>query len=558
MGLLKSLISSQKFPFLFYSAWFFLALWQAKYTELLSDEAYYWKYSQFLEWGYFDHPPMVALLAKIGTSLMPGELGVRLLFVLLGTSTIYLIQSLINPANKTLFYVIITSIGFLYFTSFLALPDVPLLFFTALFFLLLKRYFEKNSWLIAICLGLTIGCLLLSKYHGFLIIIFALIGSVKLLKRGSFYIIIVIAILVVIPHFIWQLNNHFPSIQYHFHDRNLDAYSIGNTINYVLVQLLLFGPFVGIFLWIGFFRSGPKNQLEKVLFWQVIGIFSFFFLLTFNGRVQGHWTSIMLIPLVYFGYNFLSKNLAYRKWIYYQWPITILIIVVVKAGLVFDLPFGEKFNRIFKDFKGKSTWAKSIHKTTKNTPLVFMNSYQNASVYEFYTGQLAITISNVMSRKNQYDLWRYEDTLRGKTVNIVPNYSVDGFDILPEVIPFTQIKTVHNFQHYGQIELTAKNWTSIHAKGEDLPLVLSLQNSGSFNFIENSDYPSVITYTYFEDNHFIGQYRTHVKLNTIEKEDFKIILKTPDIKSTYQVYFSIQTGWLPPSLNSRVYELTLN
>ena len=552
MTYLKKIISSKHFTYLFYGLWFLVAFWQASFTELLSDEAYYWKYSQFLEWGYFDHPPMVALLIKIGSNLLPGELGVRLLFVLLGTATIYLIQRLINPFNKSLFYVIISSIGLLYFTSFLALPDVPLLFFTALLFLQLKHFLENNAFWTACLMGLTIACLLLSKYHGFVIILIALLANLHLLKKPSFYVIILIALIAVTPHFLWQLNHDFPSIQYHFHDRNLDAYILSNTVNYILVQLILFGPFMGLFLWIGFFKTKLKNHFEKVLFWQVIGIFSFFLLLTFNGRVQAHWTSILLIPLVYFGYDYLNKNVRLRKWAYYQWPVAILLIATVKIGLVFNLPFGDDVNKIFKDFKGKSLWAKTIRQTTGSTPIVFMNSYQNASIYEFYSGELAITISNVMSRKNQYDLWQYEDSLRGKTVALIPNYFINDFDTLHKVVPFTQYKSIDNFQHYGQVNLLAPNWTVKQPIADSISV-----NDDNLTFNENLLFPSFISYTYFEDNHFISQHRSAIHLNSILSGTFQLRMKTPSKKSKYQVYFSIQTGWLPPSLNSKVYVLEL-
>ena len=49
---------------LFYLVWLALGLIQAGTTELLDDEAYYWVFSQHLDWGYFDHPPMTALLIR--------------------------------------------------------------------------------------------------------------------------------------------------------------------------------------------------------------------------------------------------------------------------------------------------------------------------------------------------------------------------------------------------------------------------------------------------------------------------------------------------------------
>ena len=558
MNSIKTLISSKYFSAIFYSAWILLALWQANYTDLLNDEAYYWKYSQFLDWGYFDHPPMVALLIKIGTSIFGGELGVRLLFVLLGTATIYLMELVIKPTNKFLFYIIISSIALVHFTSFLALPDVPLLFFTALFFFFLKKYLTTDSVVIALALGLTIACLLLSKYHAFVIIVLALLANLQLLKKTSFYIIVLTALIAVVPHFLWQRHHDFPSIQYHFHDRNLSAYAFSNTLQYVFIQIVLFGPFIGILMWIGFFKSSIKNIFERTLYWQIISILFFFFLLTFNGKVQGHWTSIIILPLLYFGYQFLHANAQFRKIAYYQFPIALLLIIVGRIAIATPVFNNSKIEPIIKDFNGKEKWAKSIQATTKDLPVVFMNSYQNAAIYEFYTGVTAITISNVMSRKNQYDLWRSEDSLRGQTIVLLPNYFVDQLDTLPNVSPITQYTIIDNFQHYGQIKLLAPDWQEKPPSTKEISVRLEILNSNHFTFRENRNFPSVITYTFFRENHFISQHRTTVKLTEMTGEAVEIRMTPPREKGTYQVYFSIQTGWLPPSLNSAVYLLKIN
>ena len=81
-------------------AWFLINLVQSYFTEILEDEAYYWVYSEFLAWGYFDHPPMIAILIKLGSMIIPGELGVRLFPSLLGAATILIVYQLIPKGNR--------------------------------------------------------------------------------------------------------------------------------------------------------------------------------------------------------------------------------------------------------------------------------------------------------------------------------------------------------------------------------------------------------------------------------------------------------------------------
>src|SRR4051794_13538059 len=89
---------------------FLLNLIQSRYTELLDDESYYWAYSRFPAWGYFDHPPMIAIMIRAGYFLFKNEFGVRFLSVLFSILSLYIIGLLINRRNDKLFLAIIFSI----------------------------------------------------------------------------------------------------------------------------------------------------------------------------------------------------------------------------------------------------------------------------------------------------------------------------------------------------------------------------------------------------------------------------------------------------------------
>src|SRR5690554_4800402 len=123
----------------FLVATFVLNLLQSVNTELLLDEAYYWYYSRNLAWGYFDHPPMVAWMVRLGSTIFPAELGVRFISCMLYSITIFLLWTLIDHPRKEkyllLFCVLFLSPTLFHAYGFFTLPDTPLLFFTSLFLL---------------------------------------------------------------------------------------------------------------------------------------------------------------------------------------------------------------------------------------------------------------------------------------------------------------------------------------------------------------------------------------------------------------------------------------
>ena len=77
-----------------------LRLTVAAAVPLAPDEAYYWVWSHALAPGYPDHPPMVALWIRIGTSIAgDGPLGIRLL----GPISVAFASVLLADAADTLF-----------------------------------------------------------------------------------------------------------------------------------------------------------------------------------------------------------------------------------------------------------------------------------------------------------------------------------------------------------------------------------------------------------------------------------------------------------------------
>jgi hypothetical protein len=61
-------------------------------------------------------------------------------------------------------------------------------------------------------------------------------------------------------------------------------------------------------------------------------------------------------------------------------------------------------------------WIPELKKNTDAKPIVFVNSYRNASLYSFYTGIKTHSYSVLKGRQSQYNLLDYEANIQGEDV----------------------------------------------------------------------------------------------------------------------------------------------
>ncbi len=401
----------------FFISWFLINFIQAAFTGLMDDEAYYWVYAQYPAWGYFDHPPMIAWLIKAGTFIFNGTLGVRFFIVLLNTLTLVLISKLLEKKNDFLFYAIAGSLMVAQIGGIIAVPDLPLLFFASLFFLLYKRFAEHTNLLNSILLGTGIALMLYSKYHGVLIVFFTLLSNLKLFARYQTYIVTAVALLLFAPHIFWQIEHDLPSVQYHLFERNASEYKFGFTTEYVLGQFALAGPIVGWLLLYAAFKYKSTSLSERALKFSMVGIYAFFLLSTFKGRVEANWTVPAFVGLIVLSHQFLVDKPNSRKWIYRLLPVTLVLVLVVRIFMAAPI---ERVAAISKDeFHGNREWVEEVSSKANGIPVVFTNSYQSPSKYMFYSGNISMGLNTPRYRRNNYNFWPIEDSLIGKKVIVI-------------------------------------------------------------------------------------------------------------------------------------------
>ena len=197
---------------------------------LVPDETYYWEWSRHLAFGYFDHPPLLALLIWLGTTVFGDHpIGIRVLPILCGSvaglsiaATARRIAGSYAAAEAA---IIINVIPLAAAGLVLATPDAPLLaaISTALYFIVVaiqsprRSAASLRSWSWA---GVALGFAFCSKYTSILLptgVLIAFLSHRSLWPRFAEwgpYAACTIATLIFVPVLVWNSQHHWISFTY--------------------------------------------------------------------------------------------------------------------------------------------------------------------------------------------------------------------------------------------------------------------------------------------------------------------------------------------------------
>jgi hypothetical protein len=402
---------------------------QGSYTELLPDEAYYWVYSQDMNWGFFDHPPFVAVWVTISNFLFTDELGVRFFSAISFSLMLYLVWFTIDHPSKNkyswLFLLLFLSTALLNVYGFITTPDTPLLFFFALFLWSYKLYLNKKSTLVYFVLSIAITGMMYSKYQGVLVIFFIFLSNWKLVKDYKIWLVCFGALILYMPHIYWQYINDFPSIRYHLYERaSVATYKFEYTLMHIVNAIAILG-FTFIIIYKAFFKGIKSNDIfHRGLNSIVLGFFFFFLVSSFRGHVQAQWIAPIMLPLILITFNYLIEHKKNLKLFSYLALTNIVIILFVRICIA-----NEGIIPVKLDFHGNKQWTLEVKRLTKNSEKLFVNSFQNASIYWFYTKEKSHYQKNYLGRKNQYGFILGNDVFSSDSIAYITRISKEYSEI---------------------------------------------------------------------------------------------------------------------------------
>lgn len=297
-------------------------------VDLGNDEVYYRMYAQYLQWNYFDHPPIVGWLIRASTFNLhlDNEFFIRFGAIASSALTTWILyvcgKRLIDDYTGFLAALIYTATlyGSIIAGTFI-LPDSPqLVFWSAGLYILIQladeTIIDKAKRKQALLFGIVAGLAMLCKIHavflwlGFLLWI--IFYNRKWLKEPVLYFSGLISILIFLPVIKWNIDNHFITYLYHSERVNVSgaSFNAGSFFSFTGGQIFYYNPIIFILIVIATIaafrnRIDLSSPQKSILLFCGLPLIIIAFIISLFRDVLPHWTgpgymSLVLLTAAYF------------------------------------------------------------------------------------------------------------------------------------------------------------------------------------------------------------------------------------------------------------------
>lgn len=412
---------------------------------LFPDETYYWEWTRRPAASYFDHPPGIAWLIGLGTSVFGDTRdGVRFgpaLAALVGSLALVFTARRIGGGRAAL--VTAATVACMPLAAaglVLATPDAPLLAAFAIGLWAVTRAVEHPSgsrseiawWCVA---GFAVGAALLSKYTAVLLPAGVALGFAidprlrrRLLSFGP-WVGVGLGVAAFSPVIMWNARLGWPSFAFQAR-HGLEAKGVEPGVLSVLsnavvneaellggqlglVSPILFGLIaIAVVLALGEAAVGRGDERRSVLAGVAITSYAVFALSALKRAVEANWPA----PAYVAGVIVLATvawTPASRRWLRRGLVLGALLIGVILLQAIVQVVPIDPYDDPIGDAHGWDTVAAATDEAKRDLlaggcPRVWVaaNRYQETSALAFHLGgQPQVFSLNLASRTNQYDLW---------------------------------------------------------------------------------------------------------------------------------------------------------
>lgn len=407
------------------------------YLNFSVDEAHYALYGLFLDWSYFDHPPLVGWVQYLPVHwnfsvglirfLLP-EMIWLISIVICMSLTSLILESFFYHPNDVHFQsapwwtaISIVCAPILHVLGVGLLPDTLLLIIVpSLMWLTIQLHLKLGNrhpkdFLLWILLGLVLGFAALAKYTSIffaLAIPFCLLSwhGLKTFRRPGFWFSLLIAGVLTIPIIYWNAQHDWISFSYQFAHGSGGEWKFRRLGTFLLNQLLSFGPLILLGV-IWNYRRHLNSPFQLKLFFLIpFGIFLYF---SGGGSSLPHWTSpawIALSPIAGIGLAH-AWSLGRKFWIkavlFLQISICLLGFGLLFTGGLPNVSMQDELGQKnpIADLYGWQEAGEKMRTLAKEYQIehLVVQNWTLGSRLAWYAKPLAVHVLD--DRVDQFDLW---------------------------------------------------------------------------------------------------------------------------------------------------------
>jgi len=413
---------------------------------LFPDETYYWDWSRHLQGGYFDHPPMIALLIRAGTALAsvigaePSPLAVRFFPLLAGAvASLAAAATARRLGGARAAMMAAVSFGFMPLAAaglVLATPDAPLLAFEAVALYAVVRALEATPrsasslgwWSVA---GVAVGLAFASKYTS---IFFPLSVALAIVVRPSLrerlrepgpYVACVLAVLVFAPVLLWNARHDWISFRFQL-EHGLGkpkGSALNRELELVGGQLGLVTPILFVLAANAVWQAlrprthgltharTPLEDAHFVLAIVAVGSWAFYVYSAIHRRVEANWPAPAYIPaLVLLASQVVgSPSTALSRWLRRGLVLAAVVVGVLYAYVLAPvLPIPARKDPLARaaGWGSLAAAADSTRHALAARSWFGADRYQDVSELAYHLpGRPEVVCVCLSGRHNQYELW---------------------------------------------------------------------------------------------------------------------------------------------------------
>jgi hypothetical protein len=411
--------------------------WLAARTDLMGDEAFYWLCSRRLDLGYSDHPPMTALLARLGTALGGyTPLGLRWPFGLCGLLLPVVVWLLARRlrGDRVAWWAagLCLVMPLVQLTPTLATPDAPLMLLAAATLLFTDRALEGRrlpDWLAA---GACAGAGMATHYR-FTLVTASILAWLLLTRAGrrqarspGVWCAAALTLAGCVPAIMFNARVEFAPILYQFAGRHGEAlgprgWAVQVAEQALIVTPLLFAALAGALV-DAWRRARAGDQRACLLAYVASSSVLVYFVgsaVSDQSHDHLHWAQAGYLPLLVYAPEVLQRWASRGRWGRSAALLAPGLAGVLLVVAMLDLATGSVGLVPRRSFLGWRELARQVdlqrEAAAGRSPILVADTYIAAAQLDFHSrGSLEVhALDHPVNRRHgralQFALWGLDE-----------------------------------------------------------------------------------------------------------------------------------------------------